>query len=481
MSQTSNHSVSQNQNNSRKKPPIVLLCGFSAALFLGSLLLGFIYYHQIIRVEQMQQTVNNPLIYSGISIGGMDFSGKSLEEAQQELVRWQEEQQQRYTFHLTIGNQEFSGEIPIQSDAAQVLESAYAYARDGELQERFEKVQSLLTQSIDFPLTISADEKAIEKVIDRAAAQVEIPAIDAAVSTFDISTKTFVFTSEQAGVSLDTESLRDQAAQALAQHAVPIQLTGQLTVVEPAVKRADLESSYRLLSSFSTKTTSNKARNTNIQLAIDAFHGKVLQPGETFSINEATGERTPAKGYRAAGAIKNGRLVPEPGGGVCQVSTTLFNTVVRAGLTIAERHNHSFPIDYVPRGHDAMINYPDSDLKFTNEGSGPVYLVAYFENRKLTMEVYGTPILEEGVTVDLRANTTQTLSKPAEISRYDSSQPVGTVIVDRKGRTGYRVNTYIQYRKGEELLSENLLFKSYYRPIAPIVIYGTYDAFSPVG
>lgn len=99
-----------------------------------------------------------------------------------------------------------------------------------------------------------------------------------------------------------------------------------------------------MIGTYSTTTTANKDRNKNIELAAEALNGLILQPGEEFSFNKATGERSEAKGYRPAGAYVNGELVEEPGGGVCQVSSTLYNAVIFSGLTTTERHAHSYEL-----------------------------------------------------------------------------------------------------------------------------------------
>jgi vancomycin resistance protein YoaR len=205
-------------------------------------------------------------------------------------------------------------------------------------------------------------------------------------------------------------------------------------------------------------------------------------PGESFSLNEKTGLRSNDKGYKPAGAILNGKLVPELGGGVCQVSTTLFNAVVRAGVEITERNNHSYPISYVPRGMDAMIDYQSAkDFRFVNNSSGPIYLVSHFSNQELTVEVYGQPILDEGIAVELRSETTEEIPMPPTIYETDYTLMPGEMVEERTGRTGYRVTTYIQYKRGETVEKEDVLFKSVYTAYAPIVKQGPLPADGSIG
>ena len=191
-----------------------------------------------------------------------------------------------------------------------------------------------------------------------------------------------------------------------------------------------------------------------------------------FSINDLTGPRTAAKGYKDAGTIRDGILVDEPGGGVCQVSTTLFNAVVRAGMEIVERHNHSWPSDYVEVGMDAAIDYPAKDFKFKNVSDSPIYLVAIFEDRELTVEVYGKPVLEEGITIELRSHVDSTIERGEDIYEFDANLLPGETVQLRKGRDGKVASTYIRYMRGDTLVEEKLLFKSNYPAIRAKYGYG---------
>ena len=239
-----------------------------------------------------------------------------------------------------------------------------------------------------------------------------------------------------------------------------------------AVTRAELEAQNTLLASFTTKTTSSKSRNTNIRLCSEAFNGYVVAPGEIFSINGITGPRTTAKGYKEAGSIQNGIMIQEPGGGVCQVSSTLFNAVVRAGMEIVERHGHSWPSDYVKIGMDAAIDYPAKDFKFKNISDSPIYLVSSFEDRQLTIEVYGKPMLDERVTIDLRSTTDGTIKRGEDSMVFDASLAPGTTKTVRKGRDGKKSTTYIQYIRDGKVFEEKVLFPTTYPAIRAIINYG---------
>ena len=202
-----------------------------------------------------------------------------------------------------------------------------------------------------------------------------------------------------------------------------IEATGKETA--PEITEAQAKELYQVIGTYSTTTTANKDRNKNIELAAEALNGLILQPGEEFSFNKATGERSEAKGYRPAGAYVNGELVEEPGGGVCQVSSTLYNAVIFSGLTTTERHAHSYEPSYVTPGEDAMVSFGGPDMKFINTSSTAIALRASFADRQLKISVVGIPILEKGVTLSMTSKKTAELDAPAPVYEEDQTLQPG--------------------------------------------------------
>ena len=168
-----------------------------------------------------------------------------------------------------------------------------------------------------------------------------------------------------------------------------------------------------------TKTTANSKRNTNVRLACEALNGTIVQPGQELSFNDTVGERTEAKGYQGAAAYNNGEVVQEIGGGVCQVSTTLYNAVLKAGLKISVRRSHTFEPSYVTPGQDATVSWGGPDFKFINNSNTAIGIRARYADQTCTVSVYGIPILEEGVTYSLDAKKIADLDPPAPIYEED--------------------------------------------------------------
>ncbi len=136
---------------------------------------------------------------------------------------------------------------------------------------------------------------------------------------------------------------------------------------------------------------SHKSRIHNIQVGAEKFNGLIIKPGEEFSFDDNLGEVGPKQGYLPELVIKQGKTIPEYGGGLCQVSTTVFRAAINAGLKITERHPHAFPVKYYnPQGFDATIYPPSPDLKFINDTPNNILLQSKIEGNKLTFEIYGT-------------------------------------------------------------------------------------------
>jgi vancomycin resistance protein YoaR len=169
-------------------------------------------------------------------------------------------------------------------------------------------------------------------------------------------------------------------------------LAAETTHADRTTKEAEAMRISGLVASYETFYGGDPNRIHNVQLVSHLIDGHVIAPGTTFSFNEATGARTEEKGFKEAPVIINGELKTGLGGGVCQVSTTVFNAAFEAGLPIAARTNHALYISHYPQGRDATVNYPDVDLKFVNDTGHWLLLRTWVGSSSLTVALYGTPV-----------------------------------------------------------------------------------------
>ena len=413
----------------------------------------------------IRQTVGQNTFYPGVTVDGIDLGGMTMEEARALYAGRQQEQTDAFSLVVASGERRWritSQEVPVTFDAPAVLERAYAVGRAGTLEERYAEIQRVAREGAAFTTGFEYDRGAVRGLVDTIAGSLDVEMKNAALDAFDVTNRTFTFTEASAGYVIDRDALEAAILAALDAREYDRVIVPQGSAVQPTVTLAQLKGQFGRVSSFTTTTTKDSDRNTNIALSAEALNGRVVQPGQTLSFNSCTGQRTGAKGYREAGAIAGGVLVDDTGGGVCQTSSTLFNAVIRADLQIVERYAHSWPSSYVNKGEDATVNWPSLDFVFRNNGEYPVFVVAWYENQQVTVEIYGK--LLGGVTVDLESETTQTI-KPSDDVLYtqDESLPKGTRKAGRQKRTGYVVDTYKVYRdsEGNELRREKLWTTTY--------------------
>ncbi len=238
---------------------------------------------------------------------------------------------------------------------------------------------------------------------------------------------------------------------------------------KPRLTYDELSAVNGVISSFSTQFNRNDTNRTdNIKLACSRINNRILLPGESFSMNGILGPRTRDNGYKEAPIIFKNELVPGTGGGVCQVSSTLYNTVLLAGLDVIERTHHSIPLTYISPGRDATINENSIDFRFVNDSGYPVVLKAYVSGSRLYISMLGKK-RDDGLVIKLKTQTIGVYKpKPDEIV-LDYTLPYGQKVVERKAVRGVRVIVYREAYKNGSLEWREKLSEDYYKPIQGII------------
>ena len=227
----------------------------------------------------------------------------------------------------------------------------------------------------------------------------------------------------------------------------------------------------KLIARFSTYYGDSKPnRKDNVALACRKIDGTVLYPEDEFSFNDIVGARTVENGFKSAYIIKDGEFVEGIGGGVCQVSSTLYNCALLANLTITCVRAHSLPVSYVAPSFDAMVSTA-SDLRFVNTLSSPVTIKMLADGKYLKAEMYGI----ESCTIRRRSQTIETL--PFEIEyRDDAPLKLGEEVIDTYGKAGLRSQGFLEYYQNGKLIKTVLIRKDTYFPQKRIVLRGTADS-----
>ena len=404
--------------------------------------------------------------YDGITLEGESLSGLTMLDAIAKYQKQLSNVASATSITITARGKTYtldSSSVQMSTNLQSTLSLAYSTGRTGSFDERYAQLQQLKSEGLDFSLNRGWNEDTLRSKISQIAADVYVKGQDADVESFDPDTGKFTFTSEVTGYELDSDDLYAQITQAVANGNVNANIEAKIIEVAPEHTVEYMKEHFGRISYAQTKTTSNSDRNRNIQLATAEFNGMRVEPGETVSFNKTTGERTEAKGYRAAGAYSGGVLVQEPGGGVCQVSTTLYNAAVKADLEIIERSPHSRVSDYVPIGLDAAVNWPGQDFKFKNTSDYPIFIVAEFSDQKLTFKIYGKQ-LDDGVYIKLESEKTETIAAPEGVKdKYDPTILAGSEPKVEKARDGARAISYkVYYDKNDNEIKREVLDKSTY-------------------
>lgn len=426
--------------------------------------------------KQYRDTLKKDIIFQGIFVDGVHVGGMTVSEARAALEAGQATQVNAFSLNVVIGNKGWTFDntsIPATRNLDNILEHAYAIGRQNTtgiigtkltpFRERADVVTALLSDYVNLRSTATYDHDMVMARVREIAAYVTRDPVDSQIESFNPNTRAFTFTNEQPGVRIDADALYQQVTAKLDQGVQGETITVSPTIVTPAITKTDMMNSFKLVSAFTTDTTKDSNRNNNINLACQAINGKVLLPGESFSFNESTGKRTTEKGYQSAGAIAAGQSIEEVGGGICQVSSTLFNAVARADLEITSRSPHAWPSTYVKIGEDATVNWPNLDFQFRNNKATPVFVIAYYKDRKCSAEIWGMT-LGTGVTIDLESKVLRTIEPSNEVKYVqNTSLEPGASKETIKARTGYVVDTYkVWFKDGQEMKRE-LLHTSNYR------------------
>ncbi|MCC3374048.1 VanW family protein [Cohnella sp. REN36] len=334
------------------------------------------------------------------------------------------------------------------------------------------KVKRQLLES--YPLGVTWDEETFaDRAEARWAAEAEIAPKNAARTINERDE--VVYTPEVAGASLDVaglfEAVKRGAPRSLADadgassggiRALGLELP--TVPVQPEVTVASLrdEGLERKIAEFTTSfSTSGEGRSHNVTAAAMALDGTLLKPGDEFSYGEIVAKAEKAYGYREAPVIVKGKLTPGIGGGICQVSSTLYNAILRvSGIGIVERRNHSLPVSYLPAGMDATFAEGYIDFRFRNETGKLLLIKTVVSDKKLTVKLFGT--MDEHVRYELKTEQVKVLEPKLTYVRDEGVAPGETKVLEN-GAAGFVVDTFRLKYVDDALASRDKLNRSTYR------------------
>lgn len=423
--------------------------------------------------EKMKQAVEVDTIYNGISVNGIDLSGKTKEEAEALL-------EAELTGNInqqvvTIKQGEKVWQIPFTSldaqfDIKSAVNEAYNTFREGTLSERYNGIKKLEANNKNIEAGYMFSTEKILAETEVIAQEVKVEPINASMIR---QNGAFVITDAQIGYDLNKDSTIQKITDI-----VSSKTSGEMEIefveTQPTVNREAFANSQTLIGTYSTTYSNGDAgRNENLRVGTNNINGTIVMPGETFSANVGLGPQTYEAGYKDAAVYVNGKVEKDVAGGVCQITTTLYNAVIRAELEIVERHNHSLTVGYVPLGLDAAVAGDYKDLKFKNNTDYPIYIETYAASNRLVANIYGYEIHDSGRTLEFESVHLGNIEKPAEKITRDPNLPEGQRKVTSTGKVGHKVEVYKKVYQNGSLVSRDWFSRSEYMATADEVTVGT--------
>lgn len=337
----------------------------------------------------------------------------------------------------------------------EIVEEATLLGTEGNVIQRYKALKDLLFENKVYDIQLEFDVGAINDILVQQCVQYDQKPLDAGLERVDGQ---FVITDGKVGYETDVESSIDVIYDYLENQWDGRNCRIALNVVEerPRGTAEDLAQVQDLLGTYTTDySTSNSNRSGNVANGCNKINGTLLYPGDEFSATDAVSPFTTANGYALAGAYLNGKVVNSIGGGICQVSTTLYNAVLRAELDVTERNAHSMIVTYVKASADAAIaESAGKDFKFRNNTDYPIYIEGYTKNKKITFNVYGKETRPADREVIYESEILEVIEPTIDLITADASKPLGYVSTE-SAHIGYKARLWkIVKENGKEVSRE---------------------------
>lgn len=420
------------------------------------------------------------VIKDGIYAGDISLSGMTEEEATAAIEEYVTALESTEITLIAADNQQVvvtAGELGISWSNRQLVEEAVTLGTQGNIVQRYKELRDLEHENKIFPIELDFDVTAIDTVLAERCVQYNREAIDMGLVR---ENGAFSIREGQTGYLLDVENSIDTIYEYLTgdwNHET-CSIALDVVISEPRGNREELLKVKDVLGTFTTAyTSSNSNRSANIANGCSLIDGTILYPGDEFSAYDTVAPFTQSNGYYMAGSYLNGKVVDSLGGGICQVSTTLYNAVLLSELEVTERHNHSMVVSYVDPSADAAIaESSGKDFKFVNNTEYPIYIEGITQDKKITFTIYGVETRAEGHSVEYVSEVLETINPTTEVLYPDASQPVGVVNVTG-AHIGYKARLWKIVKENGEEVSREIVNNSSYKmsPRSAVVGVATAD------
>lgn len=425
------------------------------------------------------QAKGEDTIKTGIFAGDINLSGMTESEAKAAVEEYVAGLQDVEITLLAAADTEVvvtAGDMGIVWANPELVTEAAEIGTHGNVIERYKILKDLEHENKIYPIELSFDLQAINDILTEKCVKYDVEAVNFSLTRVDGE---FQVVEGQTGYVLDVETSIDLINDYLIgewDHQ-PCTIALDIAVDEPRGSIEELAQVTDVLGSFTTSySTSGASRRANVENGCSLIDGITLYPGEEFSTYDNVAPFTQANGYYMAGSYVNGKVVDSLGGGICQVSTTLYNAVLNAELEVTERHNHSMIVSYVDPSADAAIaESSGKDFRFVNNLDYPIYIEGYTKDRKITFNIYGKETRDAGHEVRYESEVLEVINPPADIIYADASQPIG-YIVSESAHIGYKARLWKVVTENGVEVSRTQVNSSSYKMVPRSATVGTATA-----
>lgn len=427
------------------------------------------------RVYAMANT-DNGAISKGVYIDTVDISGMSKEQATEAMNEYIAKRENK-TLTIKVDDNEIKTKLKDLGYAVvenNIIDEALAVGKSGNLIKRYKEIKDTKEKGLTFHIEFTLSDAILQGLVEEQCTEFNVESQNATIAREDSA---FIVGDHVVGRKVIVDETVEKIKSNILNNWGGEDIVLEAVVIDdvPLYQKETLEKIDTVLGSYETHYSSSSAsRAGNVSVGAKFIDGTVLYPGEVFSAYEYLSPFTIANGYSTAGAYSQGMVIDSVGGGICQVSSTLYNAVLRAELEIVERSAHSMSVSYVKPAMDAAIAGTYKDLKFKNNLSTPIYIQGYTVGRTLCFNIYGEEIRDtESRKVEFVSEVVDTIPAPKEVVTEDPTQPTTYRKVTQSSHTGMKAKLYkVIYEEGKEV-SRVLINSSSYAATPAYVTVGT--------
>ena len=415
-------------------------------LIKGLICAGLILVTAVIPSIQTRAQEEENRILTGVYVEEMSLEGKTKSEAKSLVETYVESLSEKMITLIAVGGNEVQvkvSDLGLYWSNQEIIDEAVNIGQTGNVVQRYKTAKDLQYQNKVYRLEFGIDQELVKTIIREQCAAYNMEAADA---TLTRENDRFVIIPGQTGEIVDeaasVKAIQEYLNSSWNREDDSIELT--VTVKEARGSEEELEKVKDVLGTFTTSfKTSGSSRSANVRNGAELINGTTLYPGDEFSTYEAVSPFSQANGYYMAGSYLNGQVVDSLGGGICQVSTTLYNAVLLSELEVTERHNHSMIVTYVDPSADAAIaESSGKDFKFVNNTEAPIYIEGTTtDDKQISFTIYGVETRQSNRQVSYESEVISKTYPDSEVIYTDASLPVGSISV-QSAHIGYRANLW---------------------------------------